>query len=77
MIKIKFFNAIFCITTPTRSRTLKNPIKNSHACESYVFGKLTRAKYNIPSLPYSDKWIKTDELVAKRIWESLWEEGWR
>jgi hypothetical protein len=42
----------------------------------YNFENITGLKYNIPCF----KFIGTQEthsFFAKRLWESLWEEGWR
>jgi len=43
----------------------------------YQFKGMTRNKYQINGLKYSDKWHKTHYLTAKRIWEALYHDDWR
>ena len=43
----------------------------------YYASAETQLRYHPPVLVATNKWNKCHELLLKRIWDSLWTEGWR
>ena len=61
------------------NRTLTCPKKNleKRLGKYYRFDKTTCVKYGWGSFKFVDPDTKTNAILARRLWDSLWEEGWR
>ena len=70
---------IFVDGKHTRKLSCPNERRNqiSECKRFYNFDSLTRLKYHVPTFKFSNKIQKTSSLFAKRLWDGLWEEGWR
>ena len=63
---------------PHINKELCCPEKRAKKIEdAYYAEKFTTLKYNIPVLHVDGKVRTCHELMHGRIWNTLWEEGWR
>jgi len=60
-----------------RQLTIPSNRKKQVGYSIYFPEKNTQLKYHIKYLRMDGDWHQTQDIVAKRIWGALWEEGWR
>jgi hypothetical protein len=78
-MEIKATENTYTFRAPEFERTIKCPanrmeqIKNGH----YYFDKPTRIRHEIWRMVMPQKFSKTHSILASRVWNALWEEGWR
>jgi hypothetical protein len=69
---------VFAHLNGDQKRTIKCPDKQAERVVAmYYPSKMTILKYNIPVLNVDGQERQCHDTVLKRIWQSLWEEGWR
>ena len=78
-VDIKFNGEHFSVRSPHYSKTISIPLrcKPQAKFNGYVFQKKTILLHSIQEIPYVNEWKSIHERTAKRVWESLWSEGWR
>jgi hypothetical protein len=60
------------------NRTIRCPEKKAKKVKSVYYSDKTSAmKYNIPVLNVDGKIHTCHELMLGRVWNTLWEDGWR
>jgi hypothetical protein len=59
-----------CLTCP---KNREKQINNKY----YNFQYETTKKHDLKYFIFNTKQQKTNALLARRLWDSLWEEGWR
>lgn len=60
------------------NRSVRCPDKLAKKVKTvYYPDKMTVAKYNVPSLHVDGNERNCHELLMGRVWNTLWEDGWR
>lgn len=63
----------------TFTKTLRCPAERRKQVNSkgYFFSQDAYSRFSIRTFPTKEQPVKTDSQVGRRLWDSLWLEGWR
>ena len=69
---------VFAHFNGKHKRTIRCPDKRAKKIKGmYYPDKMTIQKYNVPVLVVDGQERQCHELLQKRVWQTLWEDGWR